>query len=46
MPKSEHTGDPESQVVSDRGLYIIEIQPSTSAELGPVLNEAYEEAID
>lgn len=46
MPKSEHAEDLESQVISDRGLYIIEIQPSTSAELGPVLNEAYEEAID
>lgn len=39
IQKSQHTGDPESEVISDRGLHIFKIQPSTSAEMGSVLDE-------
>lgn len=46
IQKYKHTRDPESQVISDRGLYVLEIQPSTSAELGSVLDEIYGKAID
>jgi len=44
--KSEDTRDPESQVIPDRGLCVLEMQPSTSAELGSVLDEVYGKAID
>lgn len=46
IQKSEHTRHPESQVISDRSLYILEIQPSTSTELGSVLDEIYGKAIN